>query len=165
MEKIFKLFAPSHFITDFNKICCESLQWYDPPLLWVLGRLTKIDPPYWRVKPKLFLNHCRRKEVTLAHAQFCYHFCLRPFLYFTYFSIAMGSFLWCLKSRRSSSFIFCFRQTPRNSNVWREKFWDMKINYLFYHIIRSCLSTLSYQILNSTDWIIYFEQFFSIFPL
>ena len=46
-----------------------------------------------QVKPKLFLNHCRRKEVTSAHAQFCYHFCLRPFLYLTYFSIAMGSFL------------------------------------------------------------------------
>ena len=39
---------------------------------------------------KLFPNHCRRKKVTLEQAQFCQHFCLRPFLYFAYFSIAMG---------------------------------------------------------------------------
>ena len=50
---------------------------------------------------KLFLNHCRRKKVTFAHVQFCNHFCLHPFLYFTYIRIAIGSFLWYSKRRRS----------------------------------------------------------------
>ena len=32
-EKIFKLFVPSHFVTDFGKIWCESLHHYDVLLI------------------------------------------------------------------------------------------------------------------------------------
>ena len=40
-------------------------------------------------------------------------------------------------SKAMSSFIFYFRQTPPNSNVWQEEFEDMKIDYLFYYIVET----------------------------